>query len=153
MRFSFQSGVRNDLLQEIADQTKSHVKNRNGILVPFHYSVNTGYSPLAVRKTYTVPANRYAHVSGITLYTARWLAPTVYQPSLIYFDVYDDIGTPLLFYNASNYDLRASSHSELNPGGNFVLFPGYKIEIRTQNADTGGTTHFSATAAVNEFDI
>ena len=153
MRFSFQSGVRNDLLQEIADQTKSHVKNRNGILVPFTYVGNHGNHALVTRETYTVPVNKYAHVSGVALSTSRWQVASANQPALNYVIITDSGAVEIAFYTAIIYTNIAGERAETSPGGNFVLFEGDKIEVKTQNSDTGGLINFTANAAINEFDI
>ncbi len=152
MRFSFQSGVRNDLIQLIADQTASKVVNRNPISVGFGFAFPFGPHGATVRVTYTVPANRYAEVSGMNLFMQRQFAAVASPGYLIRFDLTPSGGgfstvASLELTNAAIYEKES-----LSPGGNFIMSAGDQLDLITADASAGGSVMYTGGCLITEYD-
>ena len=152
MRFSFQSGVRNDLLQEITDQTFSPVKNRNSKSFAKNYGSSDLPHTLTERISYTVPANKYAIISGFYLHSLLVTARTV--AGLSYFNVqFDPVAGALtnLFALRSVFQ-NVGDSKEIAIGSQFIMHGGDKITVSTADLATGGNINYSAAFMVFEAD-
>lgn len=153
MRFSYLSGVRNDLLQEIAN-------NSEGVAVPPNMDAPAlqwwaTYSPHAstLRYTYTVAADRLLVLKSAMIQLLRRTTPSasgfIYAALQIRKTGVGD--TSVIVLRMNNGAIGGSK--ELSIPINVRLEPGDRVRFYTSDSSTGGTVDFQLTVNSEEYDI
>ena len=152
MRFSFQSGVRNDLLQEIADQTFSPVKGRNGKTLVFGYNQNVAPHGNTQRISYTVPAGKYAYIRSISLGVTRMqMGGLVGVPTITYW--FTPAGGAVIdLHWLPGFNQAVGDRKTLTPSDGFIMHAGDFLEVVTFDSGSGGSNFFNTGFIANEFD-
>jgi len=159
MRFSFSSGVRNDLLQEIANSTDT-LEALNvfpyGILNPIVIakSVLNSYIPHAstTRQTYTVPANKRAILIAIDLGIERTVAATNAGVYAFTTRFTPNGGASQIMMTLAGGVITLGAHQEKTQYFNLPLVTGDNIIFQTSDGSTNGTVLFSGAITIYEYD-
>ncbi len=152
MRITNASGVRNDLLQEIANQTATPGSGNNAlsdsrsyvaVLVP-HFETE--------RFTYTVPVNKAAHISGVYARvektTAGGAAGSIYG---VYY-LTPSGGAKVELWRCTIFINVVQSKEQLSIGSSLKLFAGDRISFSTRDVSVGGDAMHIAGLKITEFD-
>jgi hypothetical protein len=153
MRITNASGVRNDLLQEIADATGNQFGLATYLEISMANASLLSSHSLTTRASYTVPVAKRALVSGIATNIIRNVVATTVGTAIIRFRILRSGGSTLNVYYHAFTSNTVEDSTSLNMAMNYHLAAGDYIEITTEDPSTGGNHVYSYNAAVEEFDI
>jgi len=167
MRFFFSSGVRNDLLQEIADNTDTLETKIQSVIAQSIYPFGiTNQKPIASnydatlsphastsRFNYTVPSNKQAIVYGIATTIMRVTAASSVGSSRLWINITPSGGGGIIVNSVTTVITNIDSDVHSTLPYNYLLSTGDKIEIRTSDSSTSGTVNFITNISINEFDV
>jgi len=152
VRFSFLSGVRNDLLQEISDDTGKPYMKIDGLgLTSHNLSVLSGSSS-ANQFSYTVPANKMAIISGISLHVEQQTLPTTIQTNGILAKLTRSGGTLRVIAGAHIRPVFIGQSVSINVNGAYYLEPGDKYQVDLNVGSITGICLVEHTTALVEYD-
>jgi len=160
MRFSFVSGVRNDLLQLMADrlatiitQTVDDQNRLNRLPIDFNYNNTLAPHVLQNRLLYTVPAGRRATVSGINMSMEVVSVAAPVGNILMSLSVVPAAAGAVKIMERNTSKNTQYDSIEWSINSEIYLGPGDALNLDTLNTSTGGTILHSITGIVNEYDL
>lgn len=152
MRITSASGVRNDLLQEVADKTEDPYGNSGMKPIAFAATTSGTNNSLGERWNYTVPASKIAILSGIYLH--MMMETTSNTGDLFIKAVIKPLGgaeviIAQLLINDENQD---APHFMTLPC-KYKLVATDEVEVWTQNGKTTAIATFQFSLAIQEYDV
>ena len=152
MRFSFQSGVRNDLLQDIVDRLQPGYYP--DIFKPVTIEAVLTLSPHAstARDSYTVPANKRALLLGGFMSVDRVVVPTVSGFYSLFALLTNSLGTDKRLASITGNSVVGGHHNNTQLNSGLILKATDKVRMHTSAISTGGSIQFNFNLLFAEFD-
>ena len=153
MRFSFLSGVRNDLLQIIADKIQDPWGFASREVISVDVGVNIGPHAAGVAATYTVPADKRGLLVSSSLTLQRHTAASsggAYEAQVIFTPTG---GTAQRISRLGGRSILVGEIGTLPQYYNLPMVVGDKVELLTSDGSTGGVVFYELAASILEFDI
>ena len=152
MRITNASGVRNDLLQEIANSTEVDFSAPSALPIDLSFGFVLTPHALTSRESYTVPPNKIAIVSGIGGTAMRWSVPSGVEFAKLICQITPNGGAPVsvftIFLSTAGVGVGITNANNAR----FTLIAGDKIEWITSDGSTGGAVNYNGTACIQEAD-
>lgn len=152
MRITNASGVRNDLLQTIADRLAYNYNKGSILPIDFSYTNTFGPALKTSRVSYTVPPNKSAKVKGLTAFIQRITAATTQLTANIFIEITPNGAGAISILDLSHNTNTLDTHTEANMSSDYLLSTGDKIEAFTNDSSTAGTVNFNINGSIEEFD-
>ncbi len=152
MRITNASGVRNDLLQEIANQTATPGSGNNALSDSRNYIATLAPHPLTQRATYTAPVNKQAFIEGIYGFTQKATTGVATGVHQIIFYITPFGGAKQELWRVSAFQNVAYDGQQLSVGSQLRLFAGDEFSVDTQDMAGGGTASYILGFKITEFD-
>lgn len=154
MRFSFLSGVRNDLLQEIADQTIYPLALGTPLPIDLSFWANAANHIQTDRQLYTVPVNKRARVKGIAMAAVFGSTPTVVGQFILKCIITPSGGGAIEVFVMNGSGAIIGEGLQNNMPCDYPLAVGDEIKFTSQYQGTipAGGLLLSGAASIMEFD-
>lgn len=152
MRITNASGVRNDLLQEIANQTVLPYGTTKGLPIAGSDSRIFQNNNSVTAVSYTVPANKIAIVRGFTTYMERLAAVTGGADVDTLVVITPSGGAAIDVWDVDTELPNIGDKWQQSIGVKYTLGAGDLIEIIDSNFATLGLVNFVVSAHIEEFD-
>jgi hypothetical protein len=152
MRFSFLSGVRNDLIQLIADYVFNPINGRSHNIIDFSYVGNPGSHGITVQDTYTVPANKVAHITGAQIHVLQRSTPSTVFNGAAEIRLTKSGGSAQYLMRTTFRLSTVDDIVQLQNNLDLWIEAGDVIDIRTTDLSSGGNPSFNVIGVVQEYD-
>lgn len=152
MRLSSASGTNNSTLTAILNTIGGRVAP-SGVL-PISYNVSLGIGPhtVAIRKTYTVPADKTAVLTGITGFIFVTVAPSVAGNINTSLDLTPNGGSLIEVLHTEIQFSTFNTFHQFSLPCNYVMSAADLLEWRTTDVGTGGLIFYNMSASLVEYD-
>jgi hypothetical protein len=153
MRITNASGVRNDLLQEIADKTEIPYGSTGMLPIDFSSPVLLAPHSLTTRLTYTVPADKQAVVSSLFVGWETDAVGSVVGRCEVRYNITPSGGSAVEIFNGLYVSDTVGQILQWTIPVRYHLVAGDLIEVSTLQPGTGGTVDWFIGAIIQEFDV